>query len=73
MSVECHLPPDKAEVIQVIAVDGMRGDGSPENPERLISLYFSLDGRLLACYDPINGPPDAFLPLKPLAAAGAKG
>lgn len=38
----------------------MRGDGSQENPERLVHLYFSLDGQLLACNDELNGPPDSF-------------
>ncbi|MNJ82555.1 hypothetical protein D3C77_820490 [compost metagenome] len=38
----------------------MRGDGSPSNPERLINLYFNDDGELMACYDPLNGPPDSF-------------
>ncbi|MBW7896540.1 MAG: hypothetical protein H3C27_15640 [Opitutaceae bacterium] len=41
-------------------MSAMRGDGSVGNPERLIELYFARDGDLLACYDPINGPPDAF-------------
>jgi hypothetical protein len=39
----------------------MRGDGSHGNPERLIELYFARNGDLLACYDPINGPPDSFV------------
>lgn len=73
MSVERHLPPTDAAVIQVISFSSMRGDGSPENPERMANYYYSLDGRLLACYDPINGEPDAFLPLKPLVVAGAEG
>lgn len=60
MSVPCHLPPVRAAVVEVIHVSAMRGDGSAGNPERLIELYFARDGELLACYDPINGPPDAF-------------
>ena len=47
-------------MIQVIFVPCHRGDGSLENPERVINQYFSLDGELLACYDEINGPPDSF-------------
>ncbi|MEX3690793.1 hypothetical protein AB3X91_11890 [Paraburkholderia sp. BR14263] len=44
----------------MIALSAARGDGSEGNPERTINLYFSLDGRMLACYDPLNGPPDGF-------------
>lgn len=40
----------------------MRGDGSPSNPERLINLYFNDAGELMACHDPLNGPPDSFNP-----------
>ena len=40
----------------------MRGDGSPENPERLINLYFNDDGVIMASYDPLNGPPDSYNP-----------
>ncbi|HLA34304.1 MAG TPA: hypothetical protein VJ001_05485 [Rhodocyclaceae bacterium] len=61
MSIDMHVSPVKAQVVQVIFVDAMRGDGSPENPERMIYMYFSLDGQLLACYDPLNGPPDGFI------------
>ncbi len=59
MSVERHLPPTAARV-SLIWVSAMRGDGSPGNPERSINLYFNDDGVLMACYDPINGPPDSF-------------
>lgn len=60
MSVPCHIPPSRAELIPVIYLAASRGDGSPGNPERIIHLYFSPDGCLLACHDPQNGPPDAF-------------
>jgi len=60
MCVPFHLPPNKAKVIQVIWVSAMRGDGSEQNPERSIDLYFSLDGQLFACFNPINGPADSF-------------
>lgn len=65
MSVECFLPPDKASVIQVIHLAAMRGAGMPENPARLANFYFSLDGRLLPCQDPINGAPDGFIVPQP--------
>jgi hypothetical protein len=48
--------------MNVIVVHAHRGDGSRANPERLIHLYFASDGRLLACHDPLNGPPDHFEP-----------
>ncbi|RJX81271.1 hypothetical protein [Pseudomonas sp. LS-2] len=62
MSVPFHVPPSKAELIQVIHVAASRGDGSSANPERIIDLYFSPTGELLACNDPLNGPPDSFIP-----------
>lgn len=55
-----HIPPTSVEVVEVIRVVAMRGDGSPENPERAVDFYYSKDGRLLASYDEINGPPDHF-------------
>lgn len=63
--IDMHLPPDGVRVIPVIVVPCYRGDGSASNPERLIYQYFSLDGELLACYDEINGPPDAFAAVNP--------
>lgn len=50
--------PVSAKVIDVIYLDASRGDGSAENPERMILLYYSLDGRLLACCDPDIDFPD---------------
>lgn len=61
MSIECHFPPIRAQVIHVIHVPAMRGNGSKEDPERLIHLYFSLDGELLSCHDELNGPPDSYI------------
>lgn len=60
MPVAMHIPPSNARLIQVIHVAASRGDGSERNPERIIDLYFRPDGTLLACYDPLNGPPDSF-------------
>ena len=60
MSVPCILEPSAAKVIPVIFVSAFRGDGTEGNPVRMISLYYSLDGELLACYDELNGPPDSF-------------
>lgn len=61
MSIPCHLPPYKAELVQLIHVAAYRGDGSEENPERIVNLYFSQQGELLACHDPLNGPADGFV------------
>lgn len=55
------MPPHTARVVELIFVPAMRGDGSPGNPERVINLYFSKEGELMACYDPQNGPPDSFV------------
>jgi len=45
----------------LIHVPAHRGDGSEANPERIINLYFTKGGELVACYDPLNGPLDGFL------------
>lgn len=63
MSIPCHVPPSRAELVQLIHVAAHRGDGSVTNPERIINLYFSPSGQLMACHDPLNGPVDGFLPL----------
>lgn len=63
MSVPCHVPPSRAELVQLIHVAALRGDGSVTNPVRIINLYFSTSGQLMACHDPLNGPVDGFLPL----------
>jgi hypothetical protein len=55
-----HLPPLTVKRISLIFVAAMCGDGSPENPERTAFFYYNDDGELMACYDPINGLPDAF-------------
>lgn len=66
MAIECHLPPMRAEVVQVIYFTASRGSGTTEDPVRLANYYFSLEGELLACYDPINGSPDSYLvPMPP--------
>lgn len=61
MAVECHLPPLRATLVQVIHFAAYRGDGTPGNPVRLANYYFSQEGEMLACYDPLNGPPDSFM------------
>jgi hypothetical protein len=63
MSIPFYIPPNKAQILEVIFVSATRGSGTPEDPERLINLFFAKDGELLACYGPINGEPDSYLPL----------
>lgn len=61
MSVPRHLPPHTAKVVELIFVPATRGDGYEQDPERVVHLYFSLEGELMACYDPLNGPPDGYV------------
>jgi len=39
---------DKAEVIQVIRTESLKGSGTPEDPFRIVVQYWSFDGKLLA-------------------------
>lgn len=64
MSVPAHNPPHTARVVELIFVPAFRGDGSEGDPERMINLYFSKEGELLACYDPLYGPPDGYVATK---------
>ncbi|WP_186178014.1 hypothetical protein [Burkholderia gladioli] len=45
------------KVVEVIYVEAVRGNGTPESPDRLAHFYYSKEGVLLACHDPINGHP----------------
>jgi hypothetical protein len=40
-----------AEVIRVIHTTAKRGSGTPNNPERVVHQYWTLEGMLLAEYD----------------------
>lgn len=51
--------PSKVEVVEVIFVSTDRGDGTPENPHRSVSQYWSKDGRLLADSDSLFHCPEA--------------
>lgn len=42
---------DKAQVIQVICVEAIFGNGLSDDPTRLVTEYWSLDGKLLARVD----------------------
>lgn len=39
------------KVIQVIEADEQRGEGTTENPFRVVRVYYSLDGNVLATSD----------------------
>ena len=45
---------DSAKVILVIETKSARGAGTPEQPTRLVTEYWSLEGVKLAEYDPIE-------------------
>ena len=40
--------PDKVSVIQVIEVVIARGKGTDDDPVRIVHLYYSMDGKILA-------------------------
>ena len=48
---------DSAKVIQVIETKAAKGDGTLEQPSRMITQYWSLDGELLAEKDSIKDEP----------------
>lgn len=49
---------DECKVIQVIKTTLLRrGDGTVDNPIRIIDQYWSLDGKLLWEYDPCKEQP----------------
>lgn len=43
-----------ARVISVIQSSATRGNGSEENPIRIVTIYHDLEGVLLAVYDPVD-------------------
>lgn len=43
---------ESAKVIQVIEIKSARGSGKPEQPVRIVTEYWSLDGKALAENDP---------------------
>ena len=61
MSVPMHINPLMVKRVKLIYVAAARGDDTKENPTRVAHYYYSDEGELLACYDPINGPPDSFI------------
>lgn len=45
-----------AKVVQVIESKVAKGNGTEDNPNRVAIVYRSLDGKLLAVYDPFVKP-----------------
>ena len=43
-----------AKLIQVIEVHAHRGAGTEENPHRVVTEYYSTDGKFLADDDPLK-------------------
>ncbi|WP_271401536.1 hypothetical protein [Salinicoccus roseus] len=39
-----HRPPDKVDVIKMIKIESLRGDGSNRNPIRRVYQYFDMSG-----------------------------
>ena len=65
MAVPMYMSPISVRRVTLIQVMTMRGADSPENPGRMVTYYYDDNGELVACYDPINGPPDCFLETRP--------
>lgn len=42
-----------AQVISVIRTESRTGAGTEENPNRIVTQYWSTDGELLAVHDPL--------------------
>lgn len=63
MTAFSHRPPSSVQLVSLIHVSALRGADTDEDPTRFVEQYFSTDGRLLACFDPLNGPPDHFYTL----------
>lgn len=47
-------PVEFAKVIQVIEIREVRGDGTPDDPVRVATSYWSMGGKQLAVYDPVR-------------------
>ena len=43
-----------AKVIRVIEIREVRGDGTHDDPVRVATSYWSMDGKQLAVYDPVR-------------------
>jgi hypothetical protein len=53
-------PIHSIEVIQVIRTEAVRGKGADEDPSRIVTQYWSLDGQLLAEVDVVAQPTVTF-------------
>ena len=54
-----HLEPLTVKRVSLIFVAALLGSGTKEDPERTAFFYYNDDGEMMACYDPIFGPPDS--------------
>ena len=45
---------DKAEVMQVIKTTSIMGDGTEEDPVRLVYQYWDFEGNMIAINDTLN-------------------
>lgn len=52
MKMEGTRGTDSAEVIKVIRTTALRGTGTKDDMSRIVTQYWSLEGELLAEYDP---------------------
>lgn len=49
-----HRPPDGVDVVKVIKIYALRGDGTSDNPVRRVYQYFDMSGNLLFERDTIS-------------------
>lgn len=42
-----HRPPDSVEIVKLIKIKAVRGNGSESNPVRRVELYYTLEGEFL--------------------------
>ena len=42
-----HRPPDSVEIVKLIKIKAVRGNGSHNNPVRGVELYYTLNGEFL--------------------------
>ncbi|MDB0581207.1 hypothetical protein [Salinicoccus roseus] len=49
-----HRPPDKVDVMKVIKIQSLRGNGTKDNPVREIYQYFDMSGEFIFEIDTIN-------------------
>ena len=58
MNTPMHLEPLTVKRVSLIFVAALVGSGAKDDPERTAFFYYNDAGEMMACYDPIYGPPD---------------